>query len=188
MSLTPGAALGGYNASKAGAHQIEKIAALKLAEIGVRVNIVNPDAIFRDEEVSSKLSDLVGPDRMKTRGLDAESLKEYYWQRNLLKTRILAEHVGNVVVFLRVIRPPIPEPPFRSTAGSPPLFQDKSFYSILISVKASLESIILNLNSKHSKYWRLKWPTKFVSGLCLKEVRSPNASVGGRKSVWNHSV
>lgn len=95
----PGAAFGAYSASKAGAHQIGKIAALELAEIGVRVNLLNPDAVFGNEEISSGLWDLVGPDRMKARGLDAEGLQEYYRQRNLLKVRVLAEHVGNAVVF-----------------------------------------------------------------------------------------
>lgn len=95
----PGAAFGAYSASKAGAHQISKIAALELAELGVRVNMVNPDAIFGDEEVSSQLWDLVGPDRMKARGLDAEGLREYYRRRNLLRERVLGEHVGNAVVF-----------------------------------------------------------------------------------------
>ena len=95
----PGAAFGAYSASKAGAHQISKIAALELAELGVRVNMVNPDAIFGDDDVSSKLWDLVGPDRMKARGLDAEGLREYYRKRNLLRERVTAEHVGNAVVF-----------------------------------------------------------------------------------------
>jgi len=95
----PGAAFGAYSASKAGAHQISKIAALELAEIGVRVNMINPDAVFGNEEVSSKLWDLVGPDRMKSRGLDYEGLKEYYRNRNLLKARVFGEHVGNAVVF-----------------------------------------------------------------------------------------
>jgi NAD(P)-dependent dehydrogenase (short-subunit alcohol dehydrogenase family) len=95
----PGAAFGAYSTSKAGAHQISKIAALELAEIGVRVNMLNPDAVFGDEEISSKLWDLVGPDRMKSRGLDYEGLKDYYRNRNLLKTQVMAEHVGNVVVF-----------------------------------------------------------------------------------------
>ena len=95
----PGASFGAYSASKAGAHQIAKIAALELAELGVRVNMINPDAVFGDEEVSSKLWEIVGPERMKSRGLDPEGLREYYRQRNLLKARVLAEHVGNVVVF-----------------------------------------------------------------------------------------
>ncbi|MEW5721931.1 MAG: bifunctional aldolase/short-chain dehydrogenase [Thermodesulfobacteriota bacterium] len=95
----PGASFGAYSASKAGAHQLAKVAALELADYGVRVNMINPDAIFGDEAVSSKLWDLIGPDRMKARGLDAEGLKEYYRQRNMLKVRVLAEHVGNAVVF-----------------------------------------------------------------------------------------
>ena len=95
----PGAAFGAYSASKAGAHQIAKIAALELAQVGVRVNMINPDAVFGDEEISSKLWDLVGPDRMKSRGLDFKGLKEYYRNRNLLKAQVLAEHVGNAVVF-----------------------------------------------------------------------------------------
>ena len=95
----PGASFGAYSASKAGAHQISKIAALELAEFGVRVNMVNPDAVFGDEEISSKLWDLIGPDRMKARGLDPKGLQEYYRQRNLLKASVLAEHVGNAVVF-----------------------------------------------------------------------------------------
>jgi rhamnulose-1-phosphate aldolase/alcohol dehydrogenase len=95
----PGAAFGAYSATKAAAHQISKIAALELAEIGVRVNMVNPDAVFENQNISSKLWDLIGPDRMKSRGLDPEGLKEYYRQRNLLKISVLAEHVGNAVVF-----------------------------------------------------------------------------------------
>ena len=95
----PGAAFGAYSASKAGAHQISKIAALELAEYGVRVNLVNPDAVFGDEEVPSGLWELVGPERMKSRGLDPQGLREYYRQRNLLKARVTAEHVGNAVVF-----------------------------------------------------------------------------------------
>jgi rhamnose utilization protein RhaD (predicted bifunctional aldolase and dehydrogenase)/NAD(P)-dependent dehydrogenase (short-subunit alcohol dehydrogenase family) len=95
----PGLAFGAYSASKAASHQLSKVAALELAELGVRVNMINPDAIFGDAEVSSKLWDLVGPERMKSRGLDPEGLREYYRQRNLLKARVLAEHVGNAVVF-----------------------------------------------------------------------------------------
>ncbi len=118
----PGAAFGAYSASKAGAHQIGKIAALELAELGVRVNMINPDAIFGDEEVSSKLWDLVGPERMKSRGLDAEGLREYYRQRNLLKARVLAEHVGNVVVFFASNQTPTTGATFPVDGGIPAAF------------------------------------------------------------------
>ena len=118
----PGAAFGAYSASKAGAHQISKIAALELAEIGVRVNMLNPDAVFGDEEISSKLWDLVGPDRMKSRGLDYEGLKEYYRNRNLLKTQVLAEHVGNVVVFFATDLTPTTGASFPVDGGIPAAF------------------------------------------------------------------
>lgn len=95
----PGAAFGAYSAAKAAAHQISKIAAMELAELGVRVNLVNPDAIFGDEKVPSKLWVMVGPERMKARGLDPQGLKEYYRQRNLLKIQVNAGHVGEAVVF-----------------------------------------------------------------------------------------
>ena len=76
-----------------------KIAALELAEFGVRVNMINADAIFDDSGVSSGLWDVVGPERMRSRNLDPEGLKDYYRQRNLLKTTVHADHVGNAVVF-----------------------------------------------------------------------------------------
>ena len=97
--FAPGAAFGAYSASKAGAHQLGKVAAMELAEIDVRVNMINPDAIFNDQDVSSGLWDVIGPDRMKSRNLDPAGLKEYYRQRNLLKAEVLADHVGHGVVF-----------------------------------------------------------------------------------------
>ena len=118
----PGAAFGAYSASKAGAHQISKIAALELADMGVRVNMVNPDAVFGDEKISSKLWDLVGPDRMRSRGLDYEGLKEYYRNRNLLKTQVLAEHVGNVVVFFATDQTPTTGTSFPVDGGIPAAF------------------------------------------------------------------
>lgn len=84
---------------QAGAHQISKIAALELAPLGVRVNMINPDAVFGDQHITSKLWDLIGPDRMKSRGLDYAGLQEFYRDRNLLKAQVRAEHVGNAVVF-----------------------------------------------------------------------------------------
>ena len=102
----PGASFGAYSASKAGAHQLGKIAALELARYGVRVNMINADAIFDDEGVTSGLWDVVGPDRMRSRRLDPEGLKDYYRQRNLLKTEVHADHVGNAVVFFATEQTP----------------------------------------------------------------------------------
>jgi len=72
---------------------------MELSELGVRVNMINPDAVFGDENVGSGLWELVGPERMRSRGLSPQGLKDYYRQRSLLKVQVLAEHVGNAVVF-----------------------------------------------------------------------------------------
>ncbi|MBU2055095.1 MAG: SDR family NAD(P)-dependent oxidoreductase, partial [Proteobacteria bacterium] len=97
--FAPGAKFGAYSATKAAAHQLCRIASLEFAELGVRVNMVAPDAVFSHGEKKSGLWAQVGPDRMKARGLDEKGLEEYYRQRNLLKAQIRAEHVARAVLF-----------------------------------------------------------------------------------------
>jgi len=97
--FAPGADFGAYSASKAGAHQLGKVAALELAAAGVRVNMVNADAVFGDARRPSGLWQEVGPARARARGLEPAALEDFYRQRNLLKTRVTGEHVGNAVVF-----------------------------------------------------------------------------------------
>jgi rhamnulose-1-phosphate aldolase/alcohol dehydrogenase len=104
--LAPGANFGAYSASKAGAHQLAKIAALELAEHGIHVNMVCPDAVFRCGENPSGLWAEVGPDRAKSRGLSAAELENFYQQRNLLKTEVSAEDVGRAVLFFAANRTP----------------------------------------------------------------------------------
>jgi NAD(P)-dependent dehydrogenase (short-subunit alcohol dehydrogenase family) len=95
----PGADFGAYSASKAGGHQLGKVAALELAAAGIRVNMINADAVFGDPQRPSGLWREVGPARARSRGLDPDALQEYYRNRNLLKAIVTPEHVGNAVVF-----------------------------------------------------------------------------------------
>jgi len=97
--FAPGAKFGAYSATKAAAHQLARIASLELAEIGVRVNMVAPDAVFSDGARKSGLWQEIGPERMKARGLDEKGLEEYYRNRNLLKAKVTADHVANAVLF-----------------------------------------------------------------------------------------
>jgi NAD(P)-dependent dehydrogenase (short-subunit alcohol dehydrogenase family) len=98
--FAPGATFGAYSATKAAAHQLARIASLEMAEMGVRVNMVAPDAVFSDHGTrKSGLWQEVGPSRMKARGLDEAGLEEYYRSRNLLKARITPDHVANAVLF-----------------------------------------------------------------------------------------
>jgi len=104
--FAPGAKFGAYSATKAAAHQLARIASLEMAEIGVRVNMVSPDAVFSHGKRRSGLWAEVGPDRMRARGLDEKGLEEYYQQRNLLKARVTAEHVAHAVLFFATRQTP----------------------------------------------------------------------------------
>lgn len=96
----PGASFGAYSATKAGAHQLARVAALELAPLGVRVNLVAPDAVFAEGEVRSGLWTHIGPERAAARGLSPEALPAFYRERNLLKAEVTGSHVGHAVVFL----------------------------------------------------------------------------------------
>jgi len=104
--FAPGAGFGAYSATKAAAHQLARIASLELAPLGVRVNMVAPDAVFSGGAHKSGLWAEVGPGRMKARGLDEKGLEEYYRNRNLLKARVTAEHVANAVLFFATRQTP----------------------------------------------------------------------------------
>lgn len=105
-AFAPGKGFGAYSASKAAALQLARIAALEFADFGVRVNVVNADAVFGDDEVPSRLWQEVGPDRMRARGLDATGLRTFYRDRSLLKTEVLPRHVGEAVVWFAQQRTP----------------------------------------------------------------------------------
>ena len=97
--FAPGAGFGAYSATKAAAHQLARIASLDFAPLGVRVNMVAPDAVFSHGQKRSGLWAAVGPNRMKARGLDERGLEEYYRSRNLLKAPVTAEHVARAALF-----------------------------------------------------------------------------------------
>lgn len=104
--FAPGKDFGAYSASKAAAHQLAKVAAIELAPLGVRVNMLNPDAVFSHGEVPSGLWSLVGPSRAKSRGLEISELYEFYRERNLLKVPVTAREVGNAVLFFATNQTP----------------------------------------------------------------------------------
>jgi NAD(P)-dependent dehydrogenase (short-subunit alcohol dehydrogenase family) len=104
--FSPGARFGAYSATKAAAHQLARIASLEMAEFGVRVNMVAPDAVFGDADRKSGLWEAIGPDRMRDKGIDEQGLQEYYRKRNLLKARVTPQHVAEAVLFLVARRTP----------------------------------------------------------------------------------
>ena len=103
---SPGAGFGAYSATKAAAHQLGRIASLEMAQYGVRVNMVAPDAGFSEGKYKSGLWEEIGPDRMRARGLDENGLQEYYQGRNLLKAKVTGRHVSNAVLFFATRQSP----------------------------------------------------------------------------------
>jgi NAD(P)-dependent dehydrogenase (short-subunit alcohol dehydrogenase family) len=104
--FAPGAKFGAYSASKAAALQLGRIAAMEFADMSVRVNMINADAVFGDEQIPSQLWAEVGPDRMRARGLDERQLRDFYRERSLLKLSVTARHVGEAVAWFASMRTP----------------------------------------------------------------------------------
>lgn len=104
--FAPGANFGAYSATKAAGHQLARIASQEFAASDVRVNMVAPDAVFSHGARKSGLWLEIGPERMSARGLSPEGLEEYYRNRNLLKAKITARHVGKAVLYFATRQTP----------------------------------------------------------------------------------
>lgn len=99
--MSPGKDFAAYSASKAAEAQLAKVLALEGAPLGVRSNIVNPDAVFQDSRL---WSDAVRRERAAAQGIAVEELEEFYRKRNLLGAAIRPEDVAEAVLFLAADR------------------------------------------------------------------------------------
>lgn len=85
----PGPGAVAYSTSKAGLAQMARVAAMEWAPDGIRVNIIHPDAVFDtalySEEVLRVRADYYG------------MTIEQYKKRNLLKTEITSDIIGEMV-------------------------------------------------------------------------------------------
>ena len=93
----PGADFGAYSVSKAAEVQLARVLALENGQFGIRVNVVNPDAIFQGSRL---WSDELRQERASAHGVSIDQLEDFYHQRTLLKTRVRAEDVAETVLFL----------------------------------------------------------------------------------------
>jgi NAD(P)-dependent dehydrogenase (short-subunit alcohol dehydrogenase family) len=95
--LAPGKDFGAYSASKAAQTQLARVLAIENGAAGVRVNLINPDAIFQD---SGLWSEGVREERARAHGIRPDELEEFYRRRNLLGTRVTAEDVAEAALWL----------------------------------------------------------------------------------------
>ncbi|HZP11828.1 MAG TPA: bifunctional rhamnulose-1-phosphate aldolase/short-chain dehydrogenase [Nevskiaceae bacterium] len=95
LAATPNAAA--YASAKAAAVHLARCLALEGAPQGIRVNVVNPDAVIRGSRIWD--GDW-REERAKAYGIDAgEALEAHYRARSLLKREVLPEDVAEAVLF-----------------------------------------------------------------------------------------
>jgi rhamnulose-1-phosphate aldolase/alcohol dehydrogenase len=95
-AFAPGAEFGAYSASKAAQVQLARIAALEGGRIGVRANVVNPDAVFSG---SALWSPELRRARAAAHGLSEDELESFYVSRSLLGIPIRPKDVAEAIAF-----------------------------------------------------------------------------------------
>jgi rhamnulose-1-phosphate aldolase/alcohol dehydrogenase len=96
LSATPGASA--YASAKAASVHLARCLALEGAPSGIRVNVVNPDAVIRGSRIWD--GDW-RKERAQAYGIDSgEALEQHYRARSLLKRDVLPEDVAEAVLFL----------------------------------------------------------------------------------------
>ncbi len=95
LAASPGASA--YCTAKASEIHLARCLALEGAPDGIRVNVVNPDAVLRGSKIWS--GDWLS-ERAATYGKDKEGLEEHYRQRSLLKRSVLPEDIAEAAYFL----------------------------------------------------------------------------------------
>ncbi|AZV76968.1 bifunctional rhamnulose-1-phosphate aldolase/short-chain dehydrogenase [Parasedimentitalea marina] len=86
-----------YCTAKASEIHLARCLALEGAPKGIRVNVVNPDAVLKGSKIWS--GDWL-KERASTYGKDKEGLEEHYRQRSLLKRSVLPEDIAEAAYFL----------------------------------------------------------------------------------------
>jgi rhamnulose-1-phosphate aldolase/alcohol dehydrogenase len=93
----PGKEFGAYSAAKAAQTQLARVLALEGAPLGIRVNVVHPDAVFED---SGLWSPELRAERAKAQGIDPSAVPEAYRKRSLLGREVRPSDVAEAALFL----------------------------------------------------------------------------------------
>ncbi|MCV0427901.1 MAG: bifunctional rhamnulose-1-phosphate aldolase/short-chain dehydrogenase [Roseibium sp.] len=94
LAASPGASA--YCTAKASELHLARCLALEGAPEGIRVNVVNPDAVLRGSKIWS--GDWL-KERAEAYGKDTSELEEHYRQRSLLKRSVLPEDIAEATYF-----------------------------------------------------------------------------------------
>jgi rhamnulose-1-phosphate aldolase/alcohol dehydrogenase len=86
-----------YNTAKAAELHLARCLALEVAPLGIRVNVVNPDAVLRGSRI---WQGEWATERAKQHHTTIEDLESVYRERSLLKRSVYPEDIAEAVVFL----------------------------------------------------------------------------------------
>jgi len=86
-----------YCTAKAAEIQLARAVALEGAPLGIRCNVVNPDAVLRGSKI---WSGEWRRERAEAYRMDESALEEHYRQRSLLKRNVYPEDIAEAVYFL----------------------------------------------------------------------------------------
>ncbi len=96
-ALVAGKNAAAYSAAKAAELHLARCLAEEGAPSGIRVNIVNPDAVLAGSRIWNESS--WRAERAATYGIKPEELEEFYRQRNALKAHIYPEDIAEAAFF-----------------------------------------------------------------------------------------
>jgi rhamnulose-1-phosphate aldolase/alcohol dehydrogenase len=91
-ALVSGPNNAGYGSAKAAQLHLSRLNAAELGKDGIRVNVVNPDAVISDSKI---WEGAWAEGRAKAYGITIEELPAYYAKRTLLNEIILPEDIAN---------------------------------------------------------------------------------------------
>ena len=95
--LVASAGASAYCTAKAAEIHLARCIALEGAAHGIRVNVVNPDAVIRGSRIwDGKWKE----ERAVSNKIDADDIEEFYRQRSMLKLSVLPEDIAEAVYFL----------------------------------------------------------------------------------------
>lgn len=95
--LVASAGASAYCTAKAAEIHLARCVALEGAEHGIRVNVVNPDAVIRGSRIwDGKWKE----ERAASNKIGADDVEEFYRKRSMLKRSVLPEDIAEAVYFL----------------------------------------------------------------------------------------
>jgi NAD(P)-dependent dehydrogenase (short-subunit alcohol dehydrogenase family) len=95
--LVASAGASAYCTAKAAEIHLARCVALEGAPLGIRVNVVNPDAVIRGSKIwDGKWKE----ERAQSNKIEADDVEAFYRDRSLLKRSVLPEDIAEAVYFL----------------------------------------------------------------------------------------